>query len=222
MKRLISILLHHANRTPNIFGKKEDFYKKKKQLLEKHGKLIGHDVQHIEGKQCFTCDGTGIFTKYFFRHGEYVYEKETCWNCHSGWFKLPQYNILQRVKFGDHIFHIPLKRHYSEKELNEIDLSINIVIEGYIQHSPGKRWITHLFWIIFLTWDYVQYFRFRLGRGYMPRWTRPYNTLNNMVGIISRKSVRRFFWEHLTKTMFGTWDIGYKMKSEPNEDELPF
>jgi hypothetical protein len=120
-------LLHHANRIPC-----EEFYKIKNSILAKYGKHICYDVQFIEGKECYTCEGTGIYTGVRWSEihwGKLVTYHETCYKCYNGWYKRPVWNILAKIQFGKYTFHQPYQRSYTKP-----DNSIQI-IEGYIQHD---------------------------------------------------------------------------------------
>src|SRR5687767_8378355 len=55
IKWILSHLLHHANRETKM----DEFYRIKDKILTKYGKVIGYDVQFIEGKKCKSCGGFG-------------------------------------------------------------------------------------------------------------------------------------------------------------------
>ena len=131
MQTLLSWLLHHANRQYHS----PEFYAIKNRLLKKYGKHICYDVQFIEGKECHSCNGTGIYigTRWSaITWGKFVTYKETCYNCYNGWYKRPVWNILARLQFGYYTFHQPYQRSYTKP-----DIGIK-VIEGYIEHNPSK------------------------------------------------------------------------------------
>lgn len=123
---LLSFLLHHANR----LGKDAAFYMIKNKILAQYGTHLCYDVQFIEGKKCFTCDGTGTYWDYCYQDEED--KEESCWRCDDGWFKSPTWNILAKIQFGKYTFHQPYKRVYSKP-----DITIPL-IEGYISHTPAK------------------------------------------------------------------------------------
>lgn len=122
MKKLIlSFLLHHANRG----YKCEIFYSIKDKILTKYGVCVGHDFQKIEGKKCWSCDGTGIY------HG--FFSKETCYHCYGdGWYRKQHWNVLRRVKFGKYTFHKPIDRIYKAPEVG------SVIIDGYVNHDDTK------------------------------------------------------------------------------------
>jgi hypothetical protein len=147
IKLILSYLLHHANRET----KAEDFYKIKDRILTKYGKVIGHDVQHIPGKICFACNGTG---EPLWINDQ---DDEHCSRCYGdGWYKQPKWILLQRIKFGKYTFHKPIYRTTQENNLryeySQLPLTVPI-IEGYISHTPskyGKKART----ILFLLYDF--------------------------------------------------------------------
>lgn len=153
---LLSWLLHHANRN----CRQDQFYQIKKQLLTKYGTHIGYDVQFIDGVKCNACNGKGIYTRYFFR-GESLYkERQQCYHCAGGWYKRPVWNILQRLKFGNYIFHQPFQRSYTKPA----DIKIP-VIEGYIEHTRSRYGLIALT-ILFFTYE----------KGYSKRWRNDFDT----------------------------------------------
>ncbi len=123
---ILSWLLHHANR----LGHDDYFYSIKNRILSKYGKLIGYNIQFIEGKKCYSCGGTGTYT-YYDRWGE-ACDWDVCWNCYKGWYKRPTWNILMLMRFGKYTFHQPYARIY-EKPFPE-----KPIIEGYIEHEKSK------------------------------------------------------------------------------------
>lgn len=145
---MIAFILHHANRAIKDFCWGQftgDFYRVKDAILKKHGKAVGYDVQHIEGKRCRSCGGKGYHPKYSWYYPYNVYDHATCYHCDgSGWYKDPQWICLERITFGHYIFHRPLKREYGVKNpFTEESLGWQVsdtpVITGYIEHSPA--WI---------------------------------------------------------------------------------
>lgn len=125
--RPLSVFLHLANRE----GKDEHFYKIKNKILKRYASHIGYDIQYIEGKDCFTCDGTGIYKRSSYQFRMIGFEEVPCYNCDNGWYKKPCWNILERVQFGDFIFHQPLRRTYEKPD-------IKAHIYGYIEHEKSK------------------------------------------------------------------------------------
>ena len=133
---VLSWLLHHANRE----GRNEYFYKIKNRILSKYSIHLGYDVQFIAGKKCFTCGGTGTYEGYDF--------KDDCRNCDgTGWYKLPVYNILARVQFGNYLFHQPFKRTFIKPKTIS-----SPIIQGYITHNRSQYGKFALF-ILFLFFD---------------------------------------------------------------------
>jgi hypothetical protein len=62
MKNILGFFLFMANGTWIYYSKKENFYPVKKRLLERYGKHIATDYQHIK-EYCWTCNGTGMYSK---------------------------------------------------------------------------------------------------------------------------------------------------------------
>lgn len=120
--KILSWLLHHANK----LGRNYNFYQIKNKILTKYGKHICYDVQFIEGKICWSCDGTGTYEGDDFT--------DTCRNCAgSGMYKNDVWNILAKIQFGKYTFHQPYKRVYKEPEI-----ILGLIINDYISHKPTK------------------------------------------------------------------------------------
>ena len=111
-------------------AKDQHFYKIKNKILLKYSTFISYDTQFIEGKKCFSCNGTGLHEHYDYDDDESYFE--ACYNCHSGWYKLPTWNILKKVKFGKYIFYQPYQRMYKKPDIS------SILINGYIKHEKSK------------------------------------------------------------------------------------
>lgn len=168
---ILSWLLHHANRNTSS----THFYAIKQKLLAKYGHSAGYDVQFIQGKKCHTCNGTGVYTGYYFESGE---QWEDCCNrCYGGWYKRPVWNILERVKFGDYIFHQPKERVYKQPEISPQGL-----IQGYISKPPTKHGDMALT-ILFLLYDngYLKRWYNEAGMGWRCAWWLPRNYLRNII-----------------------------------------
>ena len=146
--RILSWLLFHANR----FTKSEAFYAIKNRLLKKHGRFILHDVQYLEGKACWSCNGTGI---HHYTYDQYGFRDEPieCFKCFgSGWYKYPVWVILERIRFGKFFFHQPIGRSYNEPLLP-------VSIDGYVNHEQTKHGKFALA-ILYLLYDRQQFKRF--------------------------------------------------------------
>ncbi|UHG93289.1 hypothetical protein [Spirosoma oryzicola] len=147
MKTLIlSWLLHHANKQPEY---KDPFYAIKKRILDYYGKPAGNDIQIIPGKKCWTCDGTGIYTGYYWQSGEKWYD--TCNRCWRGWYISPKFTVLNRVKFGPYVFHQPFMT-YDHPESIPVQYRVDKEnqIQGY-KDFVSSAWTTEAhFWLFWL------------------------------------------------------------------------
>lgn len=203
---ILSFLLHYANRET----KHEKFYQVKNQILKKHGQHIGYDIQFIEGKKCFSCDGTGLYEKWDRDDGWY---KEPCWNCYSGWFKRPCWNILQRLKFGKYIFHQPFKRVYEKPEIE------TPIIEGYIDHTSTKYGGLAVF-ILCLIYErhYLKRFYNENGLGWRVYWWYPRNWVPCAIHI--HKNGFNSYPARRIKERFRKYFPAKQIECDP--EELPF
>lgn len=164
--RPLSFLLHLANRQ----GKDENFYKIKNKLLKRYSSHIGYDVQYIEGKDCFSCDGTGIYKRFLYPFGTCGYENVPCYNCDNGWYKKPCWNILERVKFGEYIFHQPLRRTFEKPDITPH-------INGYIEHEKHKYgWIAKSILFLLFEKGYLNRY-YKNVYGWRSYWYYPKNWL---------------------------------------------
>lgn len=130
MQKIIGHLMYLANNE----GIKQPWYALKDKLLDRYGSNDGYDLQYLPGKQCFSCNGTGIYTQY----STWRENHEYCYNCNHGWYKLPSYVVLERIRVGKYVFHRPVKRYNAPKQLHEVDIPCSVVIEGYISHYRKK------------------------------------------------------------------------------------
>lgn len=127
MKKLIlSTLLHYANRDIP-YSAKEQFYEIKKEILKKHGRVIGTEYQHIK-KECYRCDGTGVF------HPNWR-PSESCWSCMGSGIYEELVIHLALYQFGKYQFHIPYHRIpiFKKEDLPSVNF-----IEGYINHKAPR------------------------------------------------------------------------------------
>jgi len=126
---MIARLLHIANSAPPPgTERRRRFYAMKQRILRWFGTEDGYDLQHIAGKSCWSCGGTGEF-----------YHPHDCYKCDgTGWFKHPVWVLLKRWRFGKYVFHEPVKRFYSKAEawvqVAKSECSID-VIDGYVEHA---------------------------------------------------------------------------------------
>ena len=168
---ILPFILHHANRS----CKMPEFYAIKDRLL-KHAEGIRYDVQHIEGKKCYSCRGTGNhlwYDNYGFQ------DSEPCWHCHNGWYKRPTWILLVRKKFGKYIFHKPIDRQYVEENPYKLPIGMKVeIIEGYIDHQYS-RYAYLAVLTLFLLYDrkaFKKYFH-EMGMYWRYKWYYPMNWL---------------------------------------------
>lgn len=174
--QILPWLLHHANRLYHS----PEFYKIKNELLSKYGKNVGYDVQFIEGKECHSCDGTGIYVGYRWSAitwGKLVTYQERCNRCSDGWYKRPTWNILSRIQFGKYVFHHPFQRLYVKPNEDWGELII-----GYIEHDRSK-FSTLAGTILFLIYEkgYLKRYYKEHGHGKYVYWWYPQNWPNNII-----------------------------------------
>jgi hypothetical protein len=196
-KTILSWLLHHANR----YTKSQNFYDIKTKLLKKHGTLIGYDYQFIDGKECWSCDGTGVYKGYSYSTGPF---KEWCYKCGgTGWYIKDHWNSLAIYNFGKYSFHLPMGRQFVKPAPGAK------IIDGYISHD-SSYWSRFARIVIFLLYDFGGYKKrwwFGFGGG-RRKWSfRPATIINNIAYI-------RYHWrDYLPKK---------KVVYEIYDNELPF
>lgn len=170
--RVLSFLLHHANR----YSKSTTFYAVKDKILKLYGCLDGYDVQKLPGKICRSCGGSGQYAKYSMHPPYKIYDYADCWHCIAGYYRLPRFVCLQRYKFGPYLFHKPLKSEeafknpFTKEELGW-EVSERPVIAGYVEHQHS-RYGQQALLILFLLYDRTEfrhiirykqtYYRFRI------------------------------------------------------------
>lgn len=176
--KILSWLLHHANRNCN----ENNFYSIKNKILKKYGQFINYDIQYIDGKKCWC--GNGIYDYNWFDK-----EPIICYKCNgTGWYKLPVWNILEKVSFGKYQFHIPFERSY-KKPIDYINQYPNSLIDGYIDHNNSKYGDIALN-ILYLIYDFKGYWKRwikNVGFGWYVRWWLPKNYINNIAHLVKKR-----------------------------------
>lgn len=120
-------ILHIANSYPSSTDR-ELFYEIKSRILRQRGTTDGYDLQHIPGKKCFSCDGTGIYVGYHTFSGTRF--EDYCRRCgESGWHKRPKWIVLDRWILDGFVFHIPGQVHRIEPDSGTARKQITGVIE---------------------------------------------------------------------------------------------
>lgn len=175
-KKILSFLLHHANR----YHKSEHFYTIKSKILERFGTLIDYHYQFIEGKKCHTCGGTGWYTGYSW-HTNQKYQ-DTCRNCWGGWYLPNKWNVLAVYKMGKYRFHKPIDTQYKKPECQQSQ-----IIDGYVNHEQSNySYLCRM--VLFIMYDikgYKNRWSFGWGGGwYTSRQWLPKHAFNNLVHLI--------------------------------------
>lgn len=126
-RKAISDLLYAANTCPPPICR-DRFYAMKDAILKRYGSNTGHVVQHIK-KECWACDGTGIF------HCDWKGD-ESCLKCSGTGLYSEVWVLLERWEFNGYSFLRPIHRTGSP------DLTINKhsfgMVEGYIEHKAHR------------------------------------------------------------------------------------
>lgn len=145
VKQLLGLVLHVANTSPPILGRSE-FYKLKTQLLQRHGRLVAHDWQHIV-KPCWGPDERGCGEKGCYRCRRRMYKPGV-------WMEF--YVWLERWQLGGYEFHVPRERVY-QYEGKELDPRPYNVIEGYINHDRYPNYLSKecALWLFLIFWPSV-------------------------------------------------------------------
>jgi hypothetical protein len=159
---LIGWLLHTANTHPPV-NQREGFYALKQHLLERYGRRVGSDLQHITKPcwdgPCARCWGTGIW--------------EELWV------------ILERWQFGRYVFYRPLERLHKAP-----DLTATETITGYIRHAdPGPLATECALWLA-LRFDRALFWRMLTCASHL-RWTAWPLTFLQQAGYRLRRLWRR-------------------------------
>jgi len=217
MKKLIlSFLLHHANRLVWILDDKQSFYTIKDSLLKQYGQFVRYDVQHIPGKRCRSCKGSGEHVKYSWDPPYEAYGWDMCWRCNgTGWFKLPQWNLLSVLSFGSYCFHSPKKREYCVKnpwteEALGWEPSKELVIEGYIEHKHSSFSKLSMLVIFYLYNKHEFKFLLKSYKRSL-RWK-----IQNKI-----YRIKNFKWSSLILEK-PTWPERHWFRSDGELEELPF
>ncbi len=128
MKHLIATILHRANSYPQWLDK-ERFYALKQRVLDRYAERDGFDVQYLRGKECYTCDGTGLFTYWSSR------DRVTCDRCcGTGWYQSPRWIQLPRYRFGRFVFHSVGPVAYHKEDADSWGEPAGR-IDGFVRHT---------------------------------------------------------------------------------------
>lgn len=168
--------MHLANRE----RVKEPWYTLKAKLCAKYGVNNGYDMQYLHGKECHSCNGTGMYIRHV---GFGSTQPERCWNCTKGWYKTPRLVVLERIKVGRHVFHRPVASQNTFMGPEHPDLP-TVHIMGYVDHRKHKRgWLAFtLLFLLFARKEYWAYVK-TWGKGWRCSWWIPQNWLYNIMHI---------------------------------------
>jgi hypothetical protein len=207
---ILSWFLHHANQ----HGKDAHFYKIKNRILAKYGKHICYEVQFIDGKKCYSCNGTGIYRSFSFG-------SQPCYNCTNGWYKKPCWNILALLKFGKYEFHQPFLRVYEDPQ------SKCKTFSGYVERNP-TRLTGFAITVLFLIYEkgYLnRWWNTEAGWCWKSCWWKPSSWPINLIHII--KKGRRSIPAIKFKVWWNNLRLDLKLQKQPvyeqfEGDDLPF
>lgn len=187
---ILSWLLHHGNK----YHKHANFYILKTKILKKYASFIYYEYQFIEGSECWGCEGTGIYHKYYFFDKKPT--KEYCYKCNgTGMYIKDHWNILAVYKFGKYIFHSPIGRQFVKPDIG------TKVFEGYITHN-STYWSRFSQITIFILFDFKGYKKrwwFAMGDG-LRKWSlRPASIINNI-------AYYKYHWRDILPTKKNIYD----------------
>ncbi|MCX6217586.1 hypothetical protein [Spirosoma sp.] len=215
--RILAFLLHHANRNP-IY--RDDFYAIKKKILDYYGTPEGADMQILPGKKCYTCDGTGIYTGYYWQSGEAWHD--TCNRCWRGWYISPKYVVLHRIRLGRYVFHQPGERYDTPADIPvQYRVPKEQQIQGYKEFTPSI-WTHEAHLWLFWFFDRPRFW-------YMWRWRASWP---HQAGLLVRLRELKCYWqrelerrrEHLDFGQLPQPDTRYEVHSwhAAGDDDIPF
>jgi hypothetical protein len=120
--RIIGWLLHNANSSPPMIGRKE-FYAMKERILIRHGTPGSPEFQHFKKKDCFHC--------WSHHHCWDCDDYGKCCRCDGTGIYLPEVWVrLIPWALGGFRFHCPAEKHY------ELPEGHTTKYEGKIIHDP--------------------------------------------------------------------------------------
>lgn len=136
IRNLIGRILQIANSSPDAINR-DRFYRMKSRICWLIGKRDGRDIQHIPGKECWNCDGSGTYVVYHTFSGDQW--EDYCNRCGgSGWFKRPVWVTLDRYRIGRNTFHQPVNRAHTLPDWCDLSNVERPFIIGYIEHAKHK------------------------------------------------------------------------------------
>lgn len=209
VRNTIGYLMYLANNGEN----KDFWYPLKKKLCDRFGYNDGNDIQELPGKMCNCCYGTGKYEKYTYA-GRIV---EPCRKCFDGWYQLPRFVLLRRIKVGRYLFHFPIRSEVSLLKVPE-QLTSTAYIKGYITHGKKKYgWLA--FSLLIFLFDFKGYMEFvkSMGAGWRISWWLPKNWIYNIRHLI------KFGWESIPiKDIKKIFKNKNQLSLLENDGDLPF
>jgi len=206
-KRLLSVLLYHANTK----GDKE-FYQYKTNILEKFGTHDGFDLQIIPEKECFSCNGTGW----------YCYDIP-CYNCDKGVYLPQKYIVLKRYDICGKSFHVPQSFFYHLPTHVEFKDTINgLVKHEKSEHADSCKVILYL---IMTKGGYIKHYYSQV-MGWKYQWYYPKNWAFTIFHFMKYGKNAYPIWKlkrHFSKYTLENFNASHRFGIEYHtEDDLPF
>ncbi len=218
IKQIMGWLLNQANR----YEKNEYYYAVKNKVIKQFGTYVCTDVQHIEGKECYTCGGSGVYVGYNYHGHQFT---DGCYHCYNGWYKRPMWVLLEKYQVGNYYFHQPKQKVYENPQ-------IPVNINGYISHDTSKYGAYAAF-LLYMIYEkgYLKRWYKSAGMGWYIKWYYPKNLPHTIVHFIKYKQKAYpivEFMEWLNKPSGYVRDVVYDYeffvgrKSAMHTDDLPF
>lgn len=139
-KKIISLLLHYANRY-KFLEKNDIFFDIKSYILAQNAIPLGKQVQHIVNK-CWSCNGSGLFSEYYDGFYYQKIEPRMCYRCNNGVYN-EFHSLLVLWQFGKYQFHTFVDRIdgplFHESYFRDLPILENI--EGKVRKEKVKYWL---------------------------------------------------------------------------------
>lgn len=210
-KTILPAILHYANRyAANAYSGKDEFYKIKTKILKAYATFIGYDIQHIEGKICWTCGGTGDYKKYSY-NGR-VYDIDSCWSCAgTGWYRDHKFILLEVYTFGKYQFHNPTIKKETLGKCPFPTPEGTKIIKGYIGHGYSKLGVYCI--TILFAFSNKELFK-QYCRRIFSQWTSPVQRIRNKISRLRRNKWQEFI------VSIPKWPKLYFIKADGTLEEI--